>query len=199
MKYFKNLILAFVIGFTPLASFAAFSPLAVSIVPPAQFPPADFSITGARLSLLWGHHRDVYGIDLGVLGNITDQDFVGIGVSGLFNINSGNNTILGLQAAGVVNYNTQKTRVYGLQLAAGSNYNTAESSLYGVQFSMLNISSHTKVFGAQLGLYNDAKEVYGLQIGVVNRTTSLHGVQIGLVNFNTTGLFYVAPILNVGF
>ncbi|NJM09895.1 MAG: hypothetical protein HC883_03110 [Bdellovibrionaceae bacterium] len=112
---------------------AALSPVSVSIVPPVQFPPSDYSITGARVSALFGQHRDVYGFDIGVLGNITEQSFVGMGVSGLFNLTRGNTKILGLQAAGITNINKQKTRVYGVQLAGLINKLDAESSVTGLQ------------------------------------------------------------------
>src|SRR5665213_862257 len=78
---------------------AAVSPLAIAIVPPVQFPPDDFNVAGARISVIWGHHRNVYGLDLGVIGNMTDQDFVGIGISGLFNLTPGTTDIVGLQLA----------------------------------------------------------------------------------------------------
>jgi hypothetical protein len=185
--------------FVPKSASAAVSPLSIGIVPPIQFPPSEYTVTGARLSVLWGHHRDLYGLDLGGLGNITDQDFHGLALSGIFNITKGTTTIVGLQAAGLVNANIQKSHIVGLQLAALVNYNEAESMVAGIQLAAANIAKFTDVYGAQFGLYNQARSVYGIQIGVVNVATSLHGIQIGLMNFNTTGLFYVAPILNVGF
>ncbi|CAN5715299.1 hypothetical protein BH10BDE1_BH10BDE1_03700 [soil metagenome] len=178
---------------------AAVSPIAVSIVPPVQFPSDEFSVTGLRLSALWGHHRDLYGIDLGVLGNITDQTFTGIGLSGLANMTHGMTTIIALQAAGLANVNTQKTDVYGVQVAGAINWNSAQSKVVGLQLAILsNLSPNTTVYGAQIGIYNRAQEVYGFQIGVVNLTKNLHGIQIGLVNFNETGIFGVSPILNAG-
>lgn len=197
-KFISLLFVVLSIVFAP-KTFAAMSPLSVGIIPPVQFPPADFSVTGFRLSLLYGHHRDVYGLDLGLLGNITDQDFVGVGISGVANVTHGNTTAIGLQAAGIANWNTNKTRVMGLQLAAITNYNSAESSVAGLQLSLVNWSPHTDVYGAQIGIYNKAENVYGLQIGLVNVATTLHGIQIGLVNFHHQGLFSVSPIINVGF
>jgi hypothetical protein len=175
------------------------SPLGVSIIPPVQFPGEEFTITGARLSLLWGHHRDVYGLDFGVLGNVSEVSFTGLALSGVFNLTHGTTHVIGLQAAGVANVNTQKTSVYGVQLALGVNANTAESTITGVQFAAVNLSDHTDIRGLQVGIYNTALNVYGLQIGLVNVAASLHGIQIGLVNFNHTGPFVVSPILNVGF
>ena len=198
-KLIKLLLVAILaLPFAPAS--AAISPVAVSLIPPVQFPPDDFSVTGARFSVLWGRHRDVYGLDLAAIGNITDQDFVGAAVSGIFNLTRGQTTILGLQLAGIANVNIQKTNVYGVQLALGLNSNVATSSVTGLQMALLgNLAANTTIYGAQVGLYNRAQEVYGIQIGLVNVATSLHGVQIGLVNFNHKGLFAISPILNVGF
>lgn len=189
----------FLLALVPTRAAAAMSPLAISIVPPVQFPRADFSVTGARVNAIYGKHRDVYGLDLGVIGNITEQRFVGIGVAGLFNMTHGNTTAVFAQLAGIANINTQMTRVYGVQAALMSNWNEAESAVIGLQLSAANVSPNTNIYGFQAGLYNKARAVYGFQIGLINVTNDLHGIQIGLVNFNNTGLFQVSPFLNVGF
>lgn len=194
------LTLFFILPFiSTIASQAGVTPLSVGIAPPVQFPPSDYTITGLRLSGLWGHHRDLYGVDLGLLGNITDQRFVGVGVSGLFNYTKGTTTILGLQLAGLTNINTNKTDVYGMQLALGLNSNTAASSLTGVQLAAVNLSPFMDIYGLQAGIYNTAKDVYGIQFGLVNVADSLHGIQIGLINFHKKGLIGVSPIINIGF
>lgn len=179
---------------------AFYSPLSVSIVPPAQFPSSEYSVSGLRASVLWGNHRDVYGLDLGLVGNMTQQRFAGAAVSGIFNSTAGDTTILLLQAAGLANLNVQKTNVYGVQLALGLNKNDAESSLVGLGLALVNLSPNMNIYGVQAGLYNKARAVYGLQLGLVNQTTDLHGLQIGLLNFATNGgPFAVSPILNFGF
>ena len=179
---------------------AAVSPLSLGIVPPVQFPPDDFAITGARISGLWGRHRDVYGLDLGLLGNITDQNFVGVGLAGIFNVTRGAATVVGLQFAGATNLNYNKTKIYGIQAAVGMNYQEQSSSVVGLQIALLgNIAAFTDIYGAQVGIFNRALDVYGFQIGLVNVASSLHGIQIGLVNFNAKGPFSVSPFLNVGF
>lgn len=178
---------------------AAISPLSLNLVPPLQFPPDDFSVTGARISLFWGQHRDMYGIDLGLIGNITEQTFTGIGVSGLFNYTKGETTSIGLQLAGLTNLNAGKVGIYGLQASLGLNMNAGEGRLVGVGLAIANHMPFTDVYGLQAGIYNKARDVYGFQIGLVNVATNLHGVQIGLLNFNEKGLFAVAPFLNVGF
>jgi hypothetical protein len=176
---------------------AAVSPVGISILPPVQFPPADFDVTGVRASVLWGHHRNFYGLDLALGGNITDQNFYGIGVAGLFNYTAG--TTAGMQIAGGANINKNKTTIVGLQAAILTNINTAASSVTGLQVAIANLSDHTNIYGVQAGIYNVAQAVYGLQIGLVNVTNNLHGLQIGLVNFHHEGVFKVSPILNFGF
>jgi hypothetical protein len=197
MKQFSLVLVALGL-FLVSSAHAAVSPLGVSIVPPVEFPPADFTITGARLDVLWGDHHKVYGIDLGGLGNVTDQESWGIQVAGLMNYNKGEADIVLLQAAGIANINVNKVHMIGIQ-AALYNSNMAESTLAGLEVGLYNNSPHAKVIGLQAGVFNKANEVYGFQIGLINMTDSLHGLQIGLVNFNTKGIFAVAPILNFGF
>lgn len=198
MKNILFILLAFILLKTSFAT-AATSPLAVVGIAPVQFPPDDFNILGARVGVL-GHHRNVYGIDLGLLGNITDQNFVGIAISGLFNVTSGNTVAIGLQFAGVGNINSQKTRVIGFQIAGLTNINHAESSVVGFQLATLaNLASHTKIYGVQAGLINKANKVYGLQIGLYNYAESLTGLQIGLINVHRQGFFGISPLINFGF
>lgn len=199
MQKISILILLFSSILTP-SVFGFVSPVSVSVVPPLQFPPGDFSVAGIRASALWGRHRDVYGIDLGVIGNITEQTFTGIALAGGFNYTTGNTLALGLQGAGVANVNLEKTKVIGVQLAGIANYNEAESSVSGLQVALIaNIAEHTKIRGVQLGLYNKAQTVYGLQVGLINFCENLYGLQIGLANFHSKGIFAVSPILNIGF
>lgn len=178
--------------------FAAMSPVGVSIVPPIEFPPYDFDITGVRVSALWGSHRNVYGFDFGLLGNMTNGQMTGVAASGLFNYNQGMTTAIGLQAAGLANVNINKARVYGVQVAA-FNSNKAESVVVGLQVGLVNLAGYTDIRGLQVGVYNRAHDVAGFQVGLINQCDSLHGLQIGLINFHTRGLFAVSPILNFGF
>ncbi len=200
MPNFVRVILLAIFFGAAMSAQAAVSPISLAVIPPVQLPLEDFTVTGVRASVLWGKHRMVYGFDLGAVGNITETSFGGIAVSGIFNLNQGEATILGLQAAGITNINVNKARIFGLQAALGVNSNQAESYVVGLQVAGLsNYSPFTRIMGAQISLYNKAREVYGFQIGLINFTESLHGVQIGLLNFNTRGLFAVAPILNIGF
>jgi hypothetical protein len=194
--------LAFALLSAPFAipsATAAMSPVAVSIVPPIEFPGRDFDIIGLRLSALWGNQRNVSGLDFGIIGNMTDGDEAGISASGVFNYNKGQTTGVLLQAAGIGNFNVGKTRIYGIQLAGIVNSNRSESTVGGLQVALFNIGPYTNIRGFQVGVYNRAHDVAGFQIGLVNETDFLHGIQIGLVNIYHQGLFSVAPILNVGF
>ena len=192
-------VIALILIFTP-QSWAAFTPISIGIVPPLEFPPSDFTVAGVRISAIYGSQRDVYGLDLGLVGNVSYVAFTGIAVSGIFNITHGMTNVVGLQFAGITNVNTEKTHVVGLQLAGLINSNSAESMVGGLQVALLaNLSAHTSIYGAQIGIFNKALNVHGFQIGVVNVANSLHGLQIGLLNYNTTGLLAVSPILNAGF
>jgi hypothetical protein len=177
----------------------AVSPIGIDIVPPIEFPPSDFTVAGLRLGLV-GEHRNMYGIDLAAIGNITDLSFAGLAVSGIFNNTRGTTDIVGLQLAGITNINAGKTSVVGLQVAGAINANKTTSSVIGLNVAVLgNLSPNTSVYGLQVGLYNQAYDIYGFQIGLINNVTNLHGLQIGLINFNDKGLFKVCPILNAGF
>ena len=199
----KKIIALFVVGFAFFSlapsSEAAMSPIAVSLVPPLEFPGHDFTVAGLRLSVLWGNQRNVYGFDFGLIGNMTEGESVGLSASGLFNYNKGSTTGVLLQAAGFGNFNVGKAHIYGLQLAGIMNSNKAESTVGGAQIALLNLGPFTNIRGVQAGLYNRAPDVAGIQIGLINEPDFLHGIQIGLVNFYHQGLFSVAPILNVGF
>lgn len=157
------------------------TPIGLGMYPPAQFPSPNFTVQGLRLSALMGENREMHGIDIGLIGNSTGQDFSGLAVSGLFNWNQGETTIFGLQLAGVINLNQEGGRVYGVQLA------------------LVNQSQFMDIYGVQIGLYNRANSIYGFQVGLFNYTNNLHGLQIGLANYNEGGPFRVSPLINFGF
>lgn len=197
-KHLSRLLMA-VSLISALPAQAGVSPLGIAIMPPVQFPPADFTVAGARASVLWGRHRYVYGFDIGAIGNITEQANSGVAAAGIFNLNYGAVTVVGLQAAGITNINKNKLTGVGVQVAGIANSNLAEATLFGAQVALANLAGHTSIRGIQAGVYNEAYDVAGLQVGVINSAQNLHGLQIGLLNSCRNGLFSVAPILNVGF
>lgn len=123
------------------------TPIEIALVPPIQFPNSDFGVHGLRLSVI-GLSREVSGLDLGVLGNITDQSFKGVAISGLFN------------------YNRVAAEIIGIQVAGLANLNGPASKLYGIEIGLFNKVS--VVYGFQLGLINVAHELHGIQIGLIN-------------------------------
>jgi hypothetical protein len=196
-KLLKSLVVASI--FVSLSAQAGISPLGLSIVPPVEIPPSDFSIVGARVSVIYGENLNMYGVDLGVVGNVTDQNFVGIGLAGGFNYDKGTTTAIGLQVAGLANIDVNKANIFGAQIAALLNSDQAESTIVGLDLALVNYAPFTTIYGFQLGAYNRAHVVNGFQIGLVNVTDVLHGIQIGLLNFNHQGLFAFSPFLNIGF
>ncbi|MBS1961384.1 MAG: hypothetical protein JST04_04145 [Bdellovibrionales bacterium] len=198
-KHLSLLVAGLAVLLTASSAHAALSPIGVALVPPLQFPGHDYSVTGLRASILWGNQRNVYGLDLGVIGNMTDGENVGIMASGVFNLNKGQTTAVLLQGAGLGNFNRNKARIFGVQVAGIINKNDAESVVGGLQLALVNLGPYTNIRGIQAGIYNKAHDVVGFQLGLVNDCDNLHGIQIGLINFHRQGLFSVAPILNIGF
>jgi hypothetical protein len=155
------------------------TPIALSLVPPVQFPPSSFIVKGIRLGVI-SSNRDVNGIDIGLIGTSTSQEFAGLQIAGLYNYNGGEATIV------------------GAQIALGANINKGTADVYGLQLALANVAKYTNVNGAQIGLYNRANIVRGIQIGLVNHCSNLYGLQIGLANLNDNGPFVVSPIINFG-
>jgi hypothetical protein len=189
-RIYKFLIIAGIISSANFAN-AASSPFGLAIVPGIQYPADDYILAGMRIGVLWGNQAEVYGLDIGGIGNVTQTAFAGTAIS--------STDVWGLQFAGIGNYNLGATTVHGVQASLFMNYNPAEASIHGIAIAPLNLGAATKVYGMQIGIYNRAAEVYGLQIGLVNVANTLHGVQIGFLNFHETGLFQVSPVLNIGF
>ncbi len=140
-------LVAVIFGSSPAAAVGNSSPIAVDLFPPVQFPSSDFEVKGLRLSIV-GKNRGSSGLDIGLLGNMTDQWFNGIAIAGLYN------------------YNKTAADIFGLQVAGIANVNGIASNLYGVQIALYN--KVNKVYGLQIGLINVAKELHGVQIGLIN-------------------------------
>ena len=112
--------------------------LAVSI-----FNMNNFEFYGLSVDAV-GYNRNVYGLELNVLGSAIDETMGGLEVSILGNFISGS--------------------LYGAQLAAGLNLTR---NMNGFQFAIYNQTA--LLWGLQLGLVNYASACdHGLQIGLVN-------------------------------
>lgn len=127
------------------------TPLEVGLFPPLQLPNSNFSVTGLRLTVV-GVNREAAGLDVALLGNVTNVGFKGLAISGLFNYNRGNSSVIGLQLAALANINTGHSDVYGFEIAA---YNYA-GTVHGLQIGLLNIAN--ELHGVQIGLFNINKK-----------------------------------------
>lgn len=198
MKSLKFIILGCFILFTHF-SFASV-PAGGGAFPGLQIPEYDGEIKGIRLNTGWGYHKTVYGIDMGLIGNTTSNDFVGMAVAGVFITNLGRTVVTGLQFAGLLNRNSGKTHIGGMQMTLGINSaGKGVTNVYGMQVAGLGNIGKINVYGLQFGLYNEAETVYGFQIGLINKAKSLHGIQIGLANFADDALLSFFPVINIGF
>ena len=121
------------------SAFAAFG-----IAPNLEWPAASWEITGLRFNLFAGEHVDVYGFDLGVVGNFVKREVSGLQIAGIFNSVG--------ESDGAV------------QLAAFCNYCSGDFG--GVQIGLANVVEKGR--GLQVGLINRANILYGVQIGLAN-------------------------------
>ena len=164
---------------------------AISLLPSLETPSEDWSVHGARLNILAGRHRDVAGLDIGILGNITTEDFDGVQLAAGWN--SIGRSAGAVQFAGV--FNQCEGEFTGLQCA--SIFNNVGEYCGGVQMACLNKASEFE--GLQIGLFNSIDRGIGVQIGVVNSARVLEGLQIGLLNFISDSSVPFFPIVNAAF
>lgn len=176
---------------SPPAPSAGVSPLALALVPAIQLPPDDWSVAGVRVDLLVGRNHDVWGIDVGLLGNEVSDDLEGVQFAGLFNRIGRSDGAW--QAAGILN--RCEGDFCGLQTAGALNW--TDGAVEGMQIALVNRA--TDLSGLQLGLYNAIDRGSGVQIGVVNAARVLNGLQIGLVNVIRESTVPFFPVVNFAF
>lgn len=176
----------------PLSTFE--SPIGFGLVPPIQFPPANASVGGLRLSILAAKNANVGFLDLQPLVGITDGDFTGIAIAGLWNKVGRNASAL--QIGGLLN--TVDGAFSGLQIAGIANVNSNDFSTDALQIACFNRAGGISS-GAQLGVLNLAQHWSGLQLGVINVAENLNGLQIGLANIIRQSPVPFMLILNASF
>jgi hypothetical protein len=138
-KYFGGILLVLALmGSISASAIESNSPIGIGLFPPLQVPNSEFGITGLRVSGV-GINRASIGLDVGLLGNITNQTF---------------------------NYNKLNADIIGFQIAGLANVNGTGSSLYGIQLGLFN--KVTYAYGLQIGLINVAQNLHGIQIGLIN-------------------------------
>lgn len=168
-------------------------PLAIGLIPPAQFPAADWDVVGLRLNIFAGEHNNVSFVDVGVIANFVNSDLLGVQVAGLWN--QVENDAAAVQIGGIGN--SVGGSFVGLQVAGIINDNSGSFETKGAQVGCVNLA--VSMSGIQVGLINHADILNGLQIGVINMTRVINGLQIGVLNFIETSNVPCMPIINFAF
>lgn len=164
--------------------------LALSLFPSVEVPSAEWDVAPLRLNLLVGRHRDVYGLDIGLLGNETTCEFAGVQAAGLFNrIGSSRGAV---QCSSILNRSIGDFS--GLQVSL---LNTVGAEMDGIQVGLVNRAS--VLSGLQVGFFNVVDSGRGVQIGVVNSAREIDGLQIGLLNVIEDSSVPFFPIVNFAF
>ena len=127
-------------------------------------------------NLLYGLNGGVSGVEIGSVINYNKGNVKGFQLAGVSNINTG--TSKGLLLSGVSN--TSMNSSSGIFISGVLNHSRQNST--GFQLSTVNLSE-SGFKGAQLGVFNSAKEVKGVQLGVFNSARKLNGVQLGVFNY----------------
>ncbi len=117
-------------------------PVQLALFDPIQIFPANYSISGVRLSLLYGRNVSVTGIDIGLVNSTTGGTSKGLQY-GIVGINEG--SFVGWQADWV---------------------SLTTSNFEGLQTGLYTQSGH--VSGVQIGLINNTGTMNGIQLGVIN-------------------------------
>jgi hypothetical protein len=127
-------------------------PFQLALVAPAQLVPADETIHGLRLNLIYGSNNNVVGVDIGV-AHETKGDFSGVGF-GLVSFVHGEGR--GLQFNGI--YTDAAKGMTGLQMGIFNH----SASMHGLQIGLVNIADD--MTGIQIGLWNEIKNKEALTV-----------------------------------
>lgn len=117
-------------------------PIQLALVTPVLIFPENYTITGVRLSLIYGKNASVSGFDWGLVTHTTRGNSMGIDWGGV-NLSDANFT--GWQAGFV---------------------NMVKGNFEGLQWGFFNQANY--VHGLQLGFVNNTVTMKGLQIGIIN-------------------------------
>ena len=177
---------------SPVSTAGVF-PISIGLIPPAQFPAEDWDVMGLRLNIFVGQHNNVGFIDLGVLGNLSHGDVMGLEIAGVWNQVAQN--AQAIQIAGIGNHVLGQFK--GLQFAGVVNYGNISADVQGLQLACANVAGGLE--GIQIGLFNRAEEVSGLQVGVINMTRNMSGLQLGLINIISDSNVPFMIVLNAAF
>ncbi len=146
-------------------------PVQLSLVTPIQIFPAEDTIAGVRLNILYGRNAVVNGLDVGIVNHTTvvsrGVQYGVVGIAGSFQ---------------------------GVQYHA---VNISKDKFEGWQLGHVNVANTFR--GFQSGIVNVAQDTEGFQLSIVNYAASLKGLQIGLINIiKEGGMLPVFPLFNIG-
>ena len=146
------------------------SPFQLALFDPVQIVNHSKSVTGMRISLLYGRNAGMSGFDIGLVGHTTGNQ-------------------VGVQWGGI-------GYVQGEFTGWQSNYvSIADKRFLGLQTGLVCQSKDGH--GAQMGWINITDRMSGLQLGLVNYTKVMDkGLQIGIGNIITEGGIPFLPIAN---
>jgi opacity protein-like surface antigen len=117
-------------------------PFQLSLLAPVQVFPERESISGVRLSLLYGKNANFTGLDLALVAAHATGNFSGVQWA-----------LVGLVDRDMTGWQ-------------GSFVNVTGGKMNGLQWGLFNRAK--RVEGLQLGLVNQADTIHGIQIGLVN-------------------------------
>jgi len=169
----RRLVIAVLVALALLVPAGAQTkPFQLALVSPVQLVPPEQSISGLRLSLIYGENRDVTGLDIGLAGRTTG-DFLGVQVSVVSLVDG---ECVGWQHGGFY------SRVAGTLTGAQSAFVTQAHDATGIQWGFVNLAG--EMTGLQIGFFNQAQRLHGLQLGLLNiaRNAGGHPVLV-LVNW----------------
>lgn len=167
-----------------------FFPIGIYLLPNIGFPGEHWDVGPVRVNIIAGRNRDIYGLDLGLVGNMVTEEFTGLQSAGVFNrIGHSDGAV---QLAGI--FNKCYSGFTGLQVAIA---NVVDGEMDGLQIGLCNRSS--VLDGMQLGVVNIVDSGDGVQIGVINSARELDGLQIGVINVIRDSSMPFLPLLNFAF
>ena len=117
-------------------------PIQLSLVSPIQIFPENYTITGVRLSLIYGRNASVTGLDWGLVNHTTSGESMGVQFG-----------LVGIADADFVGWQDNA-------------FNIVKGNFKGLQWGFVNYANYAN--GLQLGFVNYSVSMHGLQIGLVN-------------------------------
>lgn len=213
MKMFVRPVIVVLLSVIACSAHAAeWTPFQLSLVKPVQLFPEETKVEGLRLNLIYGVNKELTGLDLGIVNEVTgtikgvqaayilggnishDLDGAQI-VYGFGGANVTGGEANGLQIAGIFGGVNWAEEFNGVQLSGvfGGINRAAELSGGQVTFAMGGVNKASDVSGVQIagimGGLNYADDVSGVQIAGafagVNVSDNLSGAQLaGLFGIN---------------